>query len=196
MPGQIPELLHRNLQEVFGEGDAARRRAAIGELYTQDCMVYAPPGILVGHEALDKFAGDLRGDPPGLRLHPAWRGPGAPQCRASRLGVRAARRTTQLHGLGCGDRPLSDPEGSRHRIGALLLGYYTPDGDLIYAGRVGTGMPVAELERLYGRLQPLSVPKMPLSKPPLAVAGSARRSCSAASIGCGQRWWSRSRMSR
>jgi len=39
----------------------------------------------------------------------------------------------------------SDPEGSRHRIGALLLGYYTPDGKLIYAGRAGTGMPDAEL---------------------------------------------------
>lgn len=61
----------------------------------------------------------------------------------------------------------SDPEGTRHRIGALLLGYYTPnDGKLIYAGRVGTGMPIAELERLYGRLQPLVVPKMPLSEPP------------------------------
>ncbi len=60
----------------------------------------------------------------------------------------------------------SDPEGTRHRIGALLLGYYTPDGELIYAGRVGTGMPVAELERLYGRLQPLAIPKMPLSEPP------------------------------
>lgn len=61
----------------------------------------------------------------------------------------------------------SDPEGTRHRIGALLLGYYTPDdGKLIYAGRVGTGMPVAELERLYGRLQPLAIPKMPLSEPP------------------------------
>ncbi len=61
----------------------------------------------------------------------------------------------------------SDPEGTRHRIGALLLGYYTPnDGKLIYAGRVGTGMPVAELERLYGRLQPLATSKMPLSEPP------------------------------
>jgi DNA ligase D-like protein (predicted ligase) len=60
----------------------------------------------------------------------------------------------------------SDPEGSRHRIGALLLGYYAPGGDLIYAGRVGTGMPVAELERLYGRLQPLVISKMPLSSPP------------------------------
>jgi bifunctional non-homologous end joining protein LigD len=60
----------------------------------------------------------------------------------------------------------SDPEGSRHRLGALLLGYYTPTGQLIYAGRVGTGMPDAELERLWARLQPLGVPKMPLSVPP------------------------------
>ena len=44
----------------------------------------------------------------------------------------------------------SDPEGSRHRIGALLLGYYTPDGKLIYAGRAGPGMPVAEFLALFG----------------------------------------------
>jgi hypothetical protein len=37
----------------------------------------------------------------------------------------------------------SDPEGTRPHLGALLLGYYTDDGKLIYAGRVGTGMPVA-----------------------------------------------------
>lgn len=60
----------------------------------------------------------------------------------------------------------SDPEGSRHRIGSLLLGYYTPDGKLIYAGRVGTGMAVAELERVWQRLLPLAVDKMPLSVPP------------------------------
>jgi bifunctional non-homologous end joining protein LigD len=60
----------------------------------------------------------------------------------------------------------SDPEGSRHRIGSLLLGYYTPDGKLLYAGRAGTGMPVAELERLWRRLQPLVTDRMPLSEPP------------------------------
>jgi DNA ligase D-like protein (predicted ligase) len=60
----------------------------------------------------------------------------------------------------------SDPEGSRHRIGSLLLGYYTPRGKLIYAGRAGTGMPEAELERLWQRLQPLAVEKMPLAIPP------------------------------
>jgi DNA ligase D-like protein (predicted ligase) len=60
----------------------------------------------------------------------------------------------------------SDPEGSRHLIGSLLLGYYTPDGKLIYAGRVGTGMPVGELERLWRRLQPLAVDEMPLAESP------------------------------
>jgi len=48
----------------------------------------------------------------------------------------------------------------------LLLGYYTPEGKLVYAGRVGTGMPVAELERLWQRLHPLAVTRMPLSTPP------------------------------
>ena len=60
----------------------------------------------------------------------------------------------------------SDPEGSRHRIGSLLLGYYTPDGKLLYAGRAGTGIPVTELERVWRRLQTLVVDKMPLAIPP------------------------------
>ena len=60
MSNRIHELLLRNLQEVFGEGDATRRRAAIAELYTEDCELYVPPGKFVGREALDKFAGDLR----------------------------------------------------------------------------------------------------------------------------------------
>ena len=64
MSDKIHELLTRNLQEVFGEGDAARRRAAIEELYTDDCVLYAPPGVFVGHAALDKFAGDLRATHP------------------------------------------------------------------------------------------------------------------------------------
>jgi ATP-dependent DNA ligase len=34
----------------------------------------------------------------------------------------------------------SVPEGSRPHLGALLLGYYEPDGHLVYPGRVGTGM--------------------------------------------------------
>ena len=60
----------------------------------------------------------------------------------------------------------SEPEGSRHRLGSLLLGYYTPDGKLTYAGRAGTGMSDKELERLWRNLQPLAIDKMPLAEAP------------------------------
>jgi DNA ligase D-like protein (predicted ligase) len=60
----------------------------------------------------------------------------------------------------------TDPTGSRAHIGSLLLGYYTEDGSLLYAGRVGTGMTIAELSRLSGRLSPLGVSGMPLSASP------------------------------
>jgi hypothetical protein len=44
----IETFLLRNLQEVFGEGDPTRRRAAIAELYTEDCVVLLPIGRYVG----------------------------------------------------------------------------------------------------------------------------------------------------
>jgi SnoaL-like domain len=71
----IETLLRRNLPEVFGEGDAARRRAAIRQLYTEDCVLNVPPSILVGHDALDKFACDLRATHPHFVYTPH----GAPQ---------------------------------------------------------------------------------------------------------------------
>src|SRR5947209_4093221 len=60
----------------------------------------------------------------------------------------------------------TDPEGARPFLGALLLAYYDPDGRLAYAGRAGTGIGHAEIERLWRRLQPLATPRMPLDKPP------------------------------
>jgi len=45
---QIRELLDRNLQEVFGEGDSERRRAAIDELWAEDGILYVPPGAITG----------------------------------------------------------------------------------------------------------------------------------------------------
>lgn len=57
-------LLLRNLQEVFGEGDPSRRRRAIAELYTEDCVVLLPIGRYVGHDALDQIAGELRAGHP------------------------------------------------------------------------------------------------------------------------------------
>jgi DNA ligase D-like protein (predicted ligase) len=48
----------------------------------------------------------------------------------------------------------TDPQGSRTGLGALLLGYYS-DGDLVYAGKVGTGFDRAMLRDLRNRLEPM-----------------------------------------
>jgi ATP-dependent DNA ligase len=61
----------------------------------------------------------------------------------------------------------TDPEGSRPWLGALLLAYYDPDGRLVYAGRVGTGIDQTELGRLWRRLQALAASEMPLQVAPL-----------------------------
>jgi DNA ligase D-like protein (predicted ligase) len=60
----------------------------------------------------------------------------------------------------------TEPEGRRPCLGALLLGYYDPEGRLVYAGRGGTGINNAELERLWRRLQPLAADRMPLDVAP------------------------------
>ena len=60
----------------------------------------------------------------------------------------------------------TDPEGSRRHIGALLLGYYTKNGRLHYAGRAGTGMTAKELKRLAGVLALLQVARMPVAEAP------------------------------
>jgi len=52
----------------------------------------------------------------------------------------------------------TDPEGSRPHLGALLLGYYDPDGNLVYAGRAGIGLPGRELERLAASVTSLAAP--------------------------------------
>ena len=59
----------------------------------------------------------------------------------------------------------TDPEGSRPYIGALLLGYYDPNGSLVYC-RPRRSINTAELDRLWRRLQPLATSQMPLDRPP------------------------------
>jgi hypothetical protein len=98
MPDRIQELLHRNLQEVFGEGDAARRRAAIEEFYVEDCVLYAPPGVFVGPEALNKFAGDLRATHPHFVYTP--RGEAQALHNAGRLAWGSGPRDEPPHYTG------------------------------------------------------------------------------------------------
>ena len=62
----------------------------------------------------------------------------------------------------------TDPSGSRHVLGALLVGYFDSagDGELRYAGKVGTGFDDAALQLLRSRLDPLAVTKSPFADVP------------------------------
>ena len=50
MSYSISTLLTRNLHDVFGENDPARRRAAIDEIFTEDCVFYESRGVHRGRE--------------------------------------------------------------------------------------------------------------------------------------------------
>jgi DNA ligase D-like protein (predicted ligase) len=55
------------------------------------------------------------------------------------------------------------PQGARRHFGALLVGYYE-DGQLRYAGKVGTGFSERTLADLGARLAALEVPKSPFRR--------------------------------
>ncbi|HXY35457.1 MAG TPA: non-homologous end-joining DNA ligase [Planctomycetaceae bacterium] len=57
------------------------------------------------------------------------------------------------------------PEGSRVGFGALLLGYYRSKGELVYAGRVGTGFDTKTLRDLATRLRLLEQKQPPFAGP-------------------------------
>jgi len=61
MSYSISTLLTRNLQEVSGENDPARRRTAVQELYTEDGVFYDPSkGVYRGRDEIDRIAGEIR----------------------------------------------------------------------------------------------------------------------------------------
>jgi len=58
-------LLIRNLRDVFGENNPARRRAAIDEIYTEDCVFYDPSkGVYRGRDEIDRIAGAIKATHP------------------------------------------------------------------------------------------------------------------------------------
>jgi bifunctional non-homologous end joining protein LigD len=64
----------------------------------------------------------------------------------------------------------TDPQGSRQGLGALLVGYYDADGQLTYAGKVGTGFTAASLRSLHESLSALERDTSPFAvgRPPRA----------------------------
>src|SRR5258707_6474509 len=70
MSYSISTLLIRNLHDVFGENDPARRRAAIDEIFTEDCVFYEPNGVHRGPDEIDRVAGAIKATHPTFRYQP------------------------------------------------------------------------------------------------------------------------------
>lgn len=96
------------------------------------------------------------------------------------IGKRAgspylSRRSNHWVKIKCSNRQefvivgFTDPKGTRTGFGALLLGLHNDAGDLVYAGKVGTGFNQATLETLHAKLQPLKIDRHPLAKAPPAA---------------------------
>jgi len=67
MSYSVSTLLTRNLHDVFGENDPARRRAAIAEIFTEDCVFYEPRGVYRGRDEIDRVAGAIKATHPDFR---------------------------------------------------------------------------------------------------------------------------------
>jgi hypothetical protein len=71
MSNSISTLMLRNLRDVFGENDPARRRAAIDEIYNEDCVFYDPnTGAHRGREEVDRIAGAIKATHPDFQYQP------------------------------------------------------------------------------------------------------------------------------
>lgn len=131
----------------------------------------------------DKLRTILAGEKPPLELSDHVEGDGVgffrAACKMGLEGILAkrgdrpyrSRRTPEWVKVKCQKRQelvivgYTPPKGSRNGLGALLLGVHQ-DGELRYAGKVGTGFTRASLDDLSRRLSKLRIEKPPVSNAP------------------------------
>ena len=71
MSYSISTLLLRNLSDVFGENDPARRRAASEEISDEDAVFYDPNGgVFRGRDEIDRIAGVIKATHPDFEYQP------------------------------------------------------------------------------------------------------------------------------
>ena len=71
MSYSLTTLLTRNLHDVFGENDPARRRVAIDEIFHEDAVFYDPQGgVFRGRDEIDRIAGAIKATHPDFQYQP------------------------------------------------------------------------------------------------------------------------------
>lgn len=67
----ISTLLLRNLNDVFGEIDPERRRAAVDEIFHEDAVFYDPMGgVFRGRDEIHNIAGVIKAQHPDFKYQP------------------------------------------------------------------------------------------------------------------------------
>ena len=125
----------------------------------------------------ERLADLLMGAPPTIRLseHSIGGGPSffEKACSLKLEGIVSKRRSSTYIGsrspswlkVKCVNTDefviigYTDPQRSRVGFGALLIGYYTPEGEIRYAGKVGTGYSHEFLMSFRGRLDRIAQDK-------------------------------------
>jgi bifunctional non-homologous end joining protein LigD len=127
------------------------RRAALDRLPLRPPLARVPtldgdaPWERAAREGWEGVVAKRRGSPYEHRRSPHWL---KMKCEASQELVVGG---------------FTDPQGKRVGLGALLVGYYDGD-DLVFAGKVGTGLDGAQLRAMRARLDALEVDAAPFTK--------------------------------
>jgi hypothetical protein len=73
MNNQLNQLMEKNLLEVFGERDSARREIAINAIYTEDCTFFETNVEIAGRNSLNAKVESLLKGVPGFVFRAAGR---------------------------------------------------------------------------------------------------------------------------
>ncbi len=176
------------LQNAFGNPDATIAYFAFDLLADGDDDVAALPlderkarlaRLLAGHDGVLRYSDHVIGHGREFFELACKRGlegivskrrdkPYAPGRGAAWLKTKCLLRQELVIG------GFTDPEGARTHVGALLVGYHE-GGELVYAGKVGTGFTQKTLVELHRELAPLVIARSPFSpEPPRAWTGPNR----------------------
>lgn len=182
--GRLQRRMH-----VTSPAEAIRRAAEVPVAYVVFDLLRLSGHDLTGrpwHERrdlLERIADDL---PPGVDVPPVYDDGAALLAAAEARGLEGvvAKRRDAPYVPGARTRHWVKVKVRRHdewvvggwsggtgnregRLGSLLVGAHDrPGGRLRYAGRVGSGFSVAELDRLGRRLATLTTPDCPFEPPP------------------------------
>ncbi|HSH12277.1 MAG TPA: non-homologous end-joining DNA ligase, partial [Desulfurivibrionaceae bacterium] len=158
------------LQEFLSDGRAARPLYYLFDLLYCNGYDLTQSPLLERKELLQallarikpasgtiRFSDHIRGGGPEVYRQACWLTAEGIVSKRATVGYEQKRSRSWLKSK-CRQRQefvvggWTEPAGSRSGFGALLLGYYQA-GELVFAGRVGSGFTVSELRRLGGKLK-------------------------------------------